>query len=1026
MVRSGSPLQRRLFLLFLPILLQVSPHTLWGGENNPHPQKVSSQQVRTLARGPFTLPLENNGVIVSTKGNYLRWYGQDLVTGAALMIVGKDETTGALHSSLGGPYTDSENQAGVLTAPYTGNSSVAANPADPRFRIYAIQRTDATGGGNLDYDQWPADQGAPVGTDGKPLFLGDQEFFFVYNDLATLSRSPGGLPFGIEVRVLGWWDDQIPLLSGTFFYRFQILNKSIFAYDSIFVGVWADPDIGSEYHDDFVGCDTTLRLLYAYKDVEQDPSAYGMSPPSVGFLFLGIEQPGGLPGKNLFHFVPITRASGGDFPDVGLHSLDFHQLVYNYLRGLGARGQTVLNPLTGLGSTSVFPGDPVTGLGWLPKNSGFTPTDYRMMGSCGPLRMAPGDTQMVTVALIAAQGQDRLGSVAQLRFIAEQIRAAFASSTQPAINAEPSWWMEYPSGSPPRAHVTVNTAGIQTCTAEFFDGQGQTILSSLMTGSGTFSTVSELPALRPAYGDLVALRPQGVEVRYRGAFNRLSTAARPEQRRLQVTYDQSNGDLIANPGELIELSMSLFNGSLWTFDSLTLEPSFLSATRAFKSMSFRGLPSGQETPLPEAIAATVDGSSGEIGQAILPFVLVDHIWSNRWYDTLRIPVQPFNYLPKPVYPIHVSGKSSRTPLISLVNPSGWKDHEYSITFPLSIYNIVVVDMTTNDSLVRNQSFGPYVYYSPRVLQPGDAGRLVIDGFKLLPGNIGSADVEMRELCGPGGIVLESEPYERNARFGRDLRKERENSTNRYRLSDVSLSYDNPIIELRTTERGSKYYVGLSPDTAIRLAPNRVPFEIWNLGGTPDDPSDDKQLTVIVFDGDRDGRFTASESIIGTQMYAYSESPPESHQVINWFFDRNIVLRFKPASGDQFALPEEGAVLRFYWSVPVGPDDIYLVRPAQASLPPPSSVFLFNNFPNPFNPTTTIKFYLPVKSKVKVTVYDLLGAEVAVLLDEERDVGEHYAFWGGKNRSGMSVASGVYLYRVSTPSTTTAGKMILLR
>jgi len=60
------------------------------------------------------------------------------------------------------------------------------------------------------------------------------------------------------------------------------------------------------------------------------------------------------------------------------------------------------------------------------------------------------------------------------------------------------------------------------------------------------------------------------------------------------------------------------------------------------------------------------------------------------------------------------------------------------------------------------------------------------------------------------------------------------------------------------------------------------------------------------------------------------------------------------------------------------------------------------------------------------VYNLLGAEIAVLLDEERDTGEHYAFWAGKDRSGRSVASGVYFYRVSTPTMTSAGKMILLR
>lgn len=1021
MIHWHSPHRTHILLALPPIFVSLCTCHMQAGENQPSSINKSTWTVRTLARGPFTITVENDGAFVTSNGPGLRWLGENLVTGAGFMIVGKD-ATGAFHSSLGGPYTDRENQAGVLTAQYTGNPAVAADPNDPRFHIYVIQRSDTIGSSNPDYDQWPADQGAPVGADRKPVFFGDQQFFYVYNDLATSQRSTGATPFGIEVRVLGWWIEN-PLLSGTFYFRFQILNKSIFTYDSIFVGVWSDPDIGWRYYEDLVGCDTTLRLLYAYKDVEQDIMAYGMSPPSVGFLFLDIAQPG----EGAFNFVPVRRSAVGAFPDLSPGTSGHHQRVYNYLRGLEADGQTVVNPLTGLGSTSAFSGDPVTGLGWLPGNSGLAPTDFRMMGGSGPLRMAPGDTQTVTLALIVGRGQDRLGSVAQMRFVGEQIREAFASSVEPAVNSEPAWWMEYPGNSPPRAHVTVKTAGIQACTAEFYDSQGQRIASSPMTGTGTFSTVVELPpALRPGYGDIVARRTQGGEIRHRGAFNRLSSAARPEQRRLRITYDDSNGDLIPNPGELIELSLSLFNGSPWTFDSLTLVLSSQSPTKAVRDISFRGLPSDQETSLPQAIAATVDPSAGEIGRTNLPFVVVDHAWSNRWVDTLWIPVQPFSYLPKPVHPIHVSGKSSRTPLISLVNPSAWKDHQYSINFPRDINSLVVVDMTANDSLIRDQSFNTHVPSYPGLLEPGDAGRLVIDGFKILPGNIKLNEIEMRERCGPGGIALESEPYEKNARFGRDLRGERVNSTNRYRLSYVLLEYSSPTIELRASARGSLYYVGQSSDTAIRLAAHRIPFELWDLKGTPDDHSDDTRLTIIIIDDNSDGRFSAGELILGTQMYAYSESAPESRQVIASFFDRDITLQFKPAVGDRFALPEEGSVLRFFQSVPVGPDDLYIVRPAEASPPLPASLVLFNNFPNPFNPTTTIKFYLPGKSKVRVTVYDLLGAEVAVLLDEEREAGEQYAFWQGRNSSGRGVASGVYFYRVTTPSTNAAGKMILMR
>jgi hypothetical protein len=73
---------------------------------------------------------------------------------------------------------------------------------------------------------------------------------------------------------------------------------------------------------------------------------------------------------------------------------------------------------------------------------------------------------------------------------------------------------------------------------------------------------------------------------------------------------------------------------------------------------------------------------------------------------------------------------------------------------------------------------------------------------------------------------------------------------------------------------------------------------------------------------------------------------------------------------------------------------------------PSAFALEQNYPNPFNPSTTIKFELPKVSLVRLTVYDMLGREVAVIVNERRDAGVHEARFDG---SGLS--SAVYLYRL---------------
>jgi hypothetical protein len=94
--------------------------------------------------------------------------------------------------------------------------------------------------------------------------------------------------------------------------------------------------------------------------------------------------------------------------------------------------------------------------------------------------------------------------------------------------------------------------------------------------------------------------------------------------------------------------------------------------------------------------------------------------------------------------------------------------------------------------------------------------------------------------------------------------------------------------------------------------------------------------------------------------------------------------------------------------------------------PPSRVDLLGNVPNPFNPRTSIRFTLPDPEPVRLDVYDLRGRHVARLLDERRDSGFHRVEWDGRDANGRSVASGVYLVRLETPSTTTSRRVALVR
>jgi hypothetical protein len=94
-------------------------------------------------------------------------------------------------------------------------------------------------------------------------------------------------------------------------------------------------------------------------------------------------------------------------------------------------------------------------------------------------------------------------------------------------------------------------------------------------------------------------------------------------------------------------------------------------------------------------------------------------------------------------------------------------------------------------------------------------------------------------------------------------------------------------------------------------------------------------------------------------------------------------------------------------------------PVDAELP--NRFALQQNYPNPFNPSTTIQFALPQSEHVTLTVHDVLGREVAVLIDGKCAAGTYNALWDAHGQ-----ASGVYFYRLSGGSYVQAKKMLLLR
>jgi len=88
--------------------------------------------------------------------------------------------------------------------------------------------------------------------------------------------------------------------------------------------------------------------------------------------------------------------------------------------------------------------------------------------------------------------------------------------------------------------------------------------------------------------------------------------------------------------------------------------------------------------------------------------------------------------------------------------------------------------------------------------------------------------------------------------------------------------------------------------------------------------------------------------------------------------------------------------------------------------------LMQNYPNPFNPETKIEFSLEKASPVSLVVYDLNGAKVKTLLQNEMPAGLQSVHWDGSNDSGIRVPTGVYMYTLTTGNTSQTKKMIILK
>ncbi len=154
-----------------------------------------------------------------------------------------------------------------------------------------------------------------------------------------------------------------------------------------------------------------------------------------------------------------------------------------------------------------------------------------------------------------------------------------------------------------------------------------------------------------------------------------------------------------------------------------------------------------------------------------------------------------------------------------------------------------------------------------------------------------------------------------------------------------------------------------------------------------------------------------DSLISVDNATFCITSPELYDS-TWYF----MIRAEDSAGNQGDFSSLGP---FYIG---NPTDISEFDPALL----PNQYAFSQNFPNPFNPSTTFSFSLPKRAHVTLDIYDILGRKITTVIDKFTSAGNHEIIWDGKDHNDHEIASGIYFARFQAADFTTTRKIIMVK
>ncbi len=276
------------------------------------------------------------------------------------------------------------------------------------------------------YDPYNGD--FPVlGIDGCDSTYADQMVWWVINDIGNIHGQTGGDQLGVEIQTLAYSFIAPPLDYSTF-YNYKIINKSPDVLNDLYIGQFADPDLGC-WDNDYVGCDKLRSMGIVYNATATDPTCastgYGTSIPLVGIDLL--KGPDDDNGNELGMTSFIYYNNDGSPQGNPTNAAEF----YGYLTGKWRDGSPIEHGGDGYNentvpATHVYPGNPSDPNNWSECTVSNPPGDRRFIMSIGPLTLVPGAIKKMTSGVLyAADIQHPCPSFAPLLAISDSVQLMF-------------------------------------------------------------------------------------------------------------------------------------------------------------------------------------------------------------------------------------------------------------------------------------------------------------------------------------------------------------------------------------------------------------------------------------------------------------------------------------------------------------------------------------------------------------------------------------------------------------------------